>query len=139
RSASSSSIGGRGGAFVAVASFRGGVGHYSKPQETQTITSPIIYSALFQNESALFSSRSDKILWIAHPESPVTIKDDLVYFWDKKYLPDPESNLCSHFVSSNSHKSTVLCNLTGMERCTRRMSEASELRSISFFASPSTQ
>ncbi|GMR53054.1 hypothetical protein PMAYCL1PPCAC_23249, partial [Pristionchus mayeri] len=89
----------------------------------------------FQNESSVFTARSDKLMWITHPESPVTIKDDLMYFWDKKYLPDPESTRCSHFVTSNSMKPVTLCKVKGMERCSRRIDMANELRFFSFYSS----
>ncbi|GMR52993.1 hypothetical protein PMAYCL1PPCAC_23188, partial [Pristionchus mayeri] len=117
---------------------RGGGGHYSKPRENQTITSTVIYSALFQNESSVFSSRSEKMLRVSHPHSPVTIKDELVYFWDQKYLPIAEWNQCSEYVTSNSKQKVKFCNVSEMARCSRRMDSASELRPFSFYSSSSS-
>ncbi|KAF8384449.1 hypothetical protein PRIPAC_73591 [Pristionchus pacificus] len=132
RSVSSSGMGFAGG-FIAVSAFRGGGGYSSKSRDNQTITSPIIYSAVFKNLTSVFPTRSENKLWISHPETPISIQDDLVYFWDRQYLPKAQFNICSNYITSNFHKNVSFCNVTELIRCERRIDDAPDLKPFSFF------
>ncbi|GMR56231.1 hypothetical protein PMAYCL1PPCAC_26426 [Pristionchus mayeri] len=126
RSVSSSSMSFASG-LVAVSAFRGGGGYSSKPRVDQTITSATIYWAIFLNESSVVSAKSDKRVWIARPDAPIAVKDDLIYFWDPKYFPNLQEK-CTHFVTSNSKQDINICDMKGMNRCSRRIDGARELR-----------
>lgn len=78
------------------------------------------------------------------------IQDDLVYFWDRQYLPKAQFNICSNYITSNFHKNVSFCNVTELIRylnyidipstkwiylfrCERRIDDAPDLKPFSFF------
>ncbi|GMT11182.1 hypothetical protein PFISCL1PPCAC_2479, partial [Pristionchus fissidentatus] len=144
------------GGFVSVAYFRGG-GTGSYRQQQPSVTSSVIYRSLFHmnyfdhvfhsavdhrttsddngiiNKHSLYYDENFKIpLTIRTAKSPVTIGDNLNYFWGKEYLPDENAKDCFNYVSSNKYTYISMCNVDEMERCSRNMSDLTELYSFTF-------
>ncbi|GMS85555.1 hypothetical protein PENTCL1PPCAC_7730, partial [Pristionchus entomophagus] len=133
RSVWSSSLGYGGGGYIAVSSFRGGGYSHGPNSQTQTITSSIIHASLFNNSQSSYYETSGKKIRVTQPESPVTIKDDLIYFWGQTYLPDPKLTGCVQFITSNVQYNVSFCNINELTRCSRQIANASDLSSYSFY------
>ncbi|GMT11184.1 hypothetical protein PFISCL1PPCAC_2481, partial [Pristionchus fissidentatus] len=153
---SSSTYGHRG--YVSVSYFRGGgTGNYR--QQEPSISSSLIYSSLFHmkyfehvfnatigprtlidsygvvdKKSLPVNVRGKIPLTVHSATAPVTISDNLHYFWGPHLLPDKNANNCSNYISSNRREAISMCKTDEMERCSRNLADLSDLNSFTFSA-----